>query len=233
MVSKAGLDKLIGAWRSEHPSVTFTRVVIGPTVTEFAEDWSPELFAEAGALWVQRAYLGVAAMEPDVVAGEVVRPRQPGEGRQHHHPAAAELEASVAVPRRRSWARAARMSAMDTIQAEVRMLIDGELVEAASGKRFDNINPATEEVLGQVADASAEDMQRAIVAARRAFDETDWSTNRALRKRCLEQLQDALEAEREELRDELIAEVGSPRLITYAAQLDCAARRRRCAGRPR
>ena len=48
---------------------------------------------------------------------------------------------------------------------EVRMLIDGELVEAESGKRFDNINPATEEVLGQVADASAEDMQRAIDAA--------------------------------------------------------------------
>ena len=43
------------------------------------------------------------------------------------------------------------------IAGEVRMLIDGELVEAASGKRFDNIDPATEEVLGEVADASAED----------------------------------------------------------------------------
>ncbi len=103
---------------------------------------------------------------------------------------------------------------------EVRMLIDGELVEAASGKRFENINPATEEVLGEVSDASAEDMQQAIGAARRAFDETDWSTNRALRKRCLEQLQDALESEREELRDEVVAEVGTPRMMTYAAQVD-------------
>ena len=103
---------------------------------------------------------------------------------------------------------------------EARMLIDGELVEAASGKRFDNINPATEEVLGEVADASAEDMQRAITAARRAFDESDWSTNRALRKRCLEQLQEALESEREEYREELIAEVGTPRMMTFAAQLD-------------
>jgi aldehyde dehydrogenase (NAD+) len=103
---------------------------------------------------------------------------------------------------------------------EVRMLIDGELVEAASGKRFENVNPATEEVLGQVADASGEDMQRAIGAARRAFDQTDWSTNRALRKRCLEQLQDALESEREELRDEVVAEVGTPRMMTYAAQVD-------------
>jgi aldehyde dehydrogenase (NAD+) len=100
------------------------------------------------------------------------------------------------------------------------MLIDGELVEAASGKRFANINPATEEVIGEVADGSAEDMRRAIAAARRAFDETDWSTNRALRKRCLEQLQAALEDEREELRWELVAEVGTPVALTYAAQLD-------------
>ena len=54
----------------------------------------------------------------------------------------------------------------------------------------------------------------------RAFDDTDWSTNRALRKRCLEQLQDALESEREELRDEVVAEVGTPRMMTYAAQVD-------------
>src|SRR5947209_17391868 len=96
---------------------------------------------------------------------------------------------------------------------EVRMLIDGELVESATGKHFDNINPATEEILGPVADASTEDMQRAIAAARRAFDETDWSTNHAFRKRCLEQLQAALESEREELREELIKEVGTPRMI--------------------
>ncbi|EUA91904.1 aldehyde dehydrogenase family protein [Mycobacterium ulcerans str. Harvey] len=51
-------------------------------------------------------------------------------------------------------------------------------------------------------------MHRAIDAARRAFDETDWSTNRALRKRCLEQLQEAIEAEREELREELVLEAG-------------------------
>ncbi|MER3453353.1 MAG: aldehyde dehydrogenase [Acidimicrobiia bacterium] len=100
------------------------------------------------------------------------------------------------------------------------MLIDGELVEAASGKRFANVNPATEEVIGEVADGSAEDMRRAIAAARRAFDETDWSTNRALRRRCLEQLQEALESEREELRWELVAECGTPVALTYAAQLD-------------
>ncbi|CAN5691110.1 aldehyde dehydrogenase family protein [soil metagenome] len=103
---------------------------------------------------------------------------------------------------------------------EVRMLIDGELIEAASGKRFTNINPATEEVLGQVADADADDMGRAIAGARRAFDHTDWSTNRELRKRCLQQLQDALVSEQEQIRAELVAEVGTPLMMTFGAQLD-------------
>jgi aldehyde dehydrogenase (NAD+) len=107
-----------------------------------------------------------------------------------------------------------------SLAGEVRMLVDGELVEAASGKRFLNVNPATEEVLGDVADADAEDMRRAIAAARRAFDETEWSTDRALRKRCLEQLHEAIDAEREELRAELVAEVGTPVQITYGPQLD-------------
>jgi aldehyde dehydrogenase (NAD+) len=103
---------------------------------------------------------------------------------------------------------------------ELRMLIDGELTEGRSGRRFDNINPATEEVLGQVADADADDMRQAIAAARRAFDETDWSTNRGFRRRCLEQFQAGLEEEREALRAELVAEVGTPVLLTYGPQLD-------------
>ena len=63
-------------------------------------------------------------------------------------------------------------------------------------------------------------MHRAIGAARAAFDVTDWSTNRALRKRCLGQLQAALEAEKDELREELVAEVGCPVMTTQSAQLD-------------
>ena len=79
------------------------------------------------------------------------------------------------------------------------MLIDGKLVEAQSGKTFQNVNPATEEVLGDVADAGAADMDAAIGAARRAFDETDWSTNHKFRQQCILQLQAALEAEQEAL----------------------------------
>jgi aldehyde dehydrogenase (NAD+) len=107
-----------------------------------------------------------------------------------------------------------------SVKPEARMLIDGKLVRADSGATFDNVNPATEEKIGEVADASRNEMQRAIAAARRAFDETDWSTNRELRKHCLTQLQQALEAEREELREQLILEAGCPRMTTTRQQLD-------------
>ena len=78
---------------------------------------------------------------------------------------------------------------------ERRMLIDGELVAAAGGREFDNINPATEEVLGQVADGTSADMHRAIDGARRAFDETDWSTDHELRKHCLSRVSHAVETQ--------------------------------------
>jgi len=103
---------------------------------------------------------------------------------------------------------------------ERRLLIDGKLVDAAGGVTFDNVNPATEEVLGPTADGTPADMAAAVEAARRAFDTTDWSRDHALRQRCLLQLQAALEAEREALRSELVAEVGCPVLITYGPQLD-------------
>ena len=107
-----------------------------------------------------------------------------------------------------------------TTAGEHRLLIDGKLVESTSGATFDNINPATEEVLGVTADGTAADMEAAIAAARRAFDTTTWATDPELRKRCLLQLQAALEGEQEELRSELVAEVGCPVLITYGPQLD-------------
>ena len=68
---------------------------------------------------------------------------------------------------------------------EGQMYIDGAFVDAQQGATFDNLNPATEEVIGQVADGGGADAKAALAAARRAFDETDWATNHALRKRCL------------------------------------------------
>ena len=99
-----------------------------------------------------------------------------------------------------------------------RLLIDGKLVDAEAS--FATLNPATGEELGQAPDATVAQAEAAIAAARRAFDTTDWSTDTALRIRCLEQLDKALTDHREELRDLTIAEVGAPRMLTHGPQLD-------------
>ncbi|MFN2543062.1 MAG: aldehyde dehydrogenase family protein [Actinomycetota bacterium] len=101
---------------------------------------------------------------------------------------------------------------------ESRMLIDGKLEDAASS--YDNVNPATEEVIGQVSDGSADDVRRAVEAARRAFDETTWSSDHKLRARCIEQLAAAMEEAKEELRVATVQESGSPILLSYSVQLE-------------
>ena len=105
-------------------------------------------------------------------------------------------------------------------RAETRLLIDGELTSATEGEEFENFSPATGASLGVTAAAGPRDMLRAIDAARRAFDETGWSTDRALRRRCLGQLQQGLEDEKQEFADELVAEVGCPAMTLRNAQLD-------------
>ncbi|MEZ5136782.1 MAG: aldehyde dehydrogenase family protein [Acidimicrobiales bacterium] len=102
---------------------------------------------------------------------------------------------------------------------EERLLIDGRLVDA-SGGTYDNINPATESVLGVAGDGTVDDMDAAIGAARRAFDETSWSIDVELRLACLRQLHEGLERHREELRATTVAEVGCPVGLTHMAQLD-------------
>ncbi len=109
---------------------------------------------------------------------------------------------------------------MPELWHEQRLLIDGELVPATGGRTYDNINPATEEVVGQAADASEADIDRAVAAARRAFDETDWATDHALRARVLRQLQEAMVERIEELRATYVAEVGCPVLMTYGPGVD-------------
>jgi aldehyde dehydrogenase (NAD+) len=100
------------------------------------------------------------------------------------------------------------------------MLIDGKLVPSSSGATYPTVNPATEEVLGVCAEATPADLDAAMAAARRAFDETSWSTDVALRVRGLRQLRQALTAHAEELRAMTIAETGSPLFFTRSAALD-------------
>lgn len=112
------------------------------------------------------------------------------------------------------------MSELAPQNPETRLLVDGSLREASDNGRFDNIDPATAEVLGSCADATAADMDQAIGAARRAFDESDWSNNSELRRRCLTQLCDALADEVERFRSILVAEAGVPVALTGWYQLD-------------
>ncbi|QLL06935.1 aldehyde dehydrogenase [Mycobacterium vicinigordonae] len=99
------------------------------------------------------------------------------------------------------------------------LYIDGKLSDGGAGT-FATLNPATEEVLGVAADADATDMDRAIAAARSAFDDTDWSRNTELRVRCVRQLREAMQQHIEELRELTISEVGAPRMLTSMAQLE-------------
>jgi acyl-CoA reductase-like NAD-dependent aldehyde dehydrogenase len=103
---------------------------------------------------------------------------------------------------------------------EERLLIDGELVAAENGRTFDTVNPGTGQVLGTAADASVADAHRAVASARRAFDGTSWSTDKELRVRSLRQLHEALVSHRDELRDLVVAEAGSPVMLTEGPQLD-------------
>jgi len=98
--------------------------------------------------------------------------------------------------------------------AHSRLLIDGKLCEAKSGRRYPNIGPATGEPVGDAPDAGAADAEAAIAAARRAFDASDWATDRALRRKCLTRLRDRLRAGAAELCEQVVAEVGAPMAIT-------------------
>ena len=102
------------------------------------------------------------------------------------------------------------------------MLIGGELVGAADGATFQNINPATEEVIGSVPDGGFIDVDRAVGAARRAFDSTSWSLDTAFRRECLHQLREALRKNLDTLRPSLVAETGTPVMLTRTIQLDAA-----------
>lgn len=102
--------------------------------------------------------------------------------------------------------------------ADRRMLIDGQLVDAA--QTFATLNPATGEVLGHAPDAAVADAEAAVAAARRAFDESGWATDVALRVRCLEQFHNALMEHRDELAALTTAEVGATAALLAGAQLD-------------
>lgn len=115
----------------------------------------------------------------------------------------------------------AAMAASKTIVGEARMYIDGQLCESSSDKRYDNINPANERVLGQTADGTPADMERAIQAAKKAFDTTDWSSNHDKRHKILTDFAAAIRANVESrFRPITMAEVGHTVMVTQMAGMD-------------
>ena len=82
---------------------------------------------------------------------------------------------------------------------EARLYIDGKLRAAAGNRTYDNICPWTGEVIGKAADASADDVNEAIAAARRAFDQTDWSQKHEERFALMKKYRDLLFANRDKL----------------------------------
>jgi NAD(P)-dependent dehydrogenase (short-subunit alcohol dehydrogenase family) len=71
-VSKAALNKLVEAWRSEHPQVGFTRVTVGEcaggegdSMTEFSAGWDGELAIEVAPIWMARQYMDGSLLDVD------------------------------------------------------------------------------------------------------------------------------------------------------------------------
>jgi aldehyde dehydrogenase (NAD+) len=102
---------------------------------------------------------------------------------------------------------------------EARLYIDGRMRSAAGGKTYDNVGPWTGEVVGKAADASAEDVDAAIAAARRAFDATDWSTRHSYRLELLTRYRDLLVANKDKLVEIVRHEVGSALGAAHSAQV--------------
>src|ERR1700736_4160758 len=91
-----------------------------------------------------------------------------------------------------------------------KMLIDGKWIDAASGKRFETHNPATGELLATVAEGDAEDINRAVAAARRAF-EGPWSRVKPYeRQALLLKLADLVEKNFDELSTLDTLDMGAP-----------------------
>ncbi|MFN0137481.1 MAG: aldehyde dehydrogenase family protein, partial [Phycisphaerae bacterium] len=84
---------------------------------------------------------------------------------------------------------------------QTKMLINGEWQDAHSGRTFETMNPATEQIIAHVAEGDKADIDRAVEAARRAFDTGPWTQKMSAseRGRLLYKLADLIEANKKEL----------------------------------
>jgi phenylacetaldehyde dehydrogenase len=105
-----------------------------------------------------------------------------------------------------------------------KLLIDGEWVEAASGKTFSTPNPATGQRLADVAHGDAEDIDRAVKAARRAFDSGPWaSMSPSERGKIVWRIGELIEENLEEFAELESLDNGKPITIARVADVPLAA----------
>ncbi|XP_028754408.1 aldehyde dehydrogenase family 2 member B7, mitochondrial isoform X1 [Neltuma alba] len=107
-----------------------------------------------------------------------------------------------------------------SIQVEhTQLLINGKFVDAASGKTFPTLDPRTGEVIAHVAEGDSEDVDRAVVAARKAFDEGPWPRMTAYeRQKILLRAADLIEKHNDELATLETWDNGKP--YAQAAQIE-------------
>ncbi len=111
----------------------------------------------------------------------------------------------------------------DFIGKPRKMLIDGKWVNAASGKTFPTYNPATGEILAQVAEGDRQDIDAAVKAARKAFDSGPWSRLTASeRGKLVWKLADLLEEHLEEFATLETLDNGKPLTVARAADVPLA-----------
>jgi aldehyde dehydrogenase (NAD+) len=103
---------------------------------------------------------------------------------------------------------------------DANLYIDGVIRPAEGNKTFDNICPWTDEVVGKAADASVNDINAAIAAARNAFDNTDWPLNHEKRFAVVKKYVELLVAARDQLVEIARLEAGSGIGAAYRAQVD-------------
>ncbi|HYK38193.1 aldehyde dehydrogenase family protein [Alloacidobacterium sp.] len=112
----------------------------------------------------------------------------------------------------------------DFIAQKHRMYVDGKFVNAASGKTLPVYNPATGEVMAHVPEAESEDVDRAVRAARRAFDEGRWpKMSPSQRGRLITKLSDLIEQNLEELAEIESMDNGKPLSVARVADVPLAA----------
>ncbi len=115
-------------------------------------------------------------------------------------------------------------SVEEFIGAPRQMFINGQWTEAASGKTFDTPNPATGETLARIAEGDAEDIDRAVKAARKAFEEGPWSRmSPSERGRIIWRIGDLILEHTNELAQLESLDNGKPYVIAAAADVPLAA----------